>query len=311
MKSSSPLVSIMAVNYNSRNYVIETLESIKNQTYENVELIIIDDCSTDGSVDIIREWVKTYPKPVKLILHEKNRGLCATCNHALENATGKYTSMIATDDIMLPDKITKQVAILELTGENIALVYSDAYLIDDAGKRKFGTYMTVRSKCKFEYPPSGNILQHFAHNNFLMGQSALYKKSVFDAVGGYDEELAFEDYDMSIRIAKRYEILHSDEIFVCYRVHSESFSSKTSNWDQMLFPLYLKHFDVTGFKEKAEMVLTNCYIYRDKDFKNKLEKFNRAAGTKYKYSRFIRAGVPPILFKIFIRGAEYFHFIGK
>ena len=134
--TSQPLVTIGAINYNNGLYVIETLESIKAQSYQNVELIIVDDCSTDNSVVLITEWLKNFDKPYKFIKHEKNKGVCNTCNDLLTNASGKYISTIGTDDIMMPDKIKVQVEILENSADEVCAVYSDAFLIKEDRDRK-------------------------------------------------------------------------------------------------------------------------------------------------------------------------------
>ena len=119
-----PLVTIGVANYNNANYVLDTLNSIKAQNYPNVEVVIIDDCSADSSPAMIRDWLKDYNKPVKFIIHEKNRGVSAVCNQILKNAKGKYISLIATDDIMMPEKISIQVDIMEKTPDDVGIVYS-------------------------------------------------------------------------------------------------------------------------------------------------------------------------------------------
>ena len=85
--SDKPLVSICAANYNNELYVLETLESIKNQTYHNIELIIVDDCSTDKSPEIIENWLNNFGKPYKFIRNEKNGGVCRACNTLLINSS--------------------------------------------------------------------------------------------------------------------------------------------------------------------------------------------------------------------------------
>src|SRR6185312_4924818 len=126
-----PLVTIGAIGYNNARYVIETLESIKSQTYPNVELIVTDDCSTDKSVvGLITEWLKSYNHPYQFIIHDKNKGAPAACNEVIRRAKGKYISLIATDDILMPDKTRLQVEMLEKAGGNVGAVYSDAFIID-------------------------------------------------------------------------------------------------------------------------------------------------------------------------------------
>ncbi len=81
-----PLVTIGAVNYNNAKFLIETLESIKAQTYANIELIVVDDCSNDNSVELIEEWLKSYDRPVKFIKHDRNMGAIAGVNDVFDQA---------------------------------------------------------------------------------------------------------------------------------------------------------------------------------------------------------------------------------
>ena len=98
-----PLVSIIVITYNSSKYVLETLESAKAQTYQNIELIVSDDCSTDNTVEICREWIEKNKKRflrTELITSEKNTGIPANCNRGVKAAQGEWVKLIAGDDIL-------------------------------------------------------------------------------------------------------------------------------------------------------------------------------------------------------------------
>jgi glycosyltransferase involved in cell wall biosynthesis len=107
----TPLVSVFMPVYNSEQYIAEALESILNQTYKNLEIILVDDGSTDKSVEIIKNY---NDKRIKLIQNEKNMGIPYTRNVGLNNATGKYMAIMDSDDISLPNRIEKQVQYLEV-----------------------------------------------------------------------------------------------------------------------------------------------------------------------------------------------------
>jgi glycosyltransferase involved in cell wall biosynthesis len=303
-----PLVSILAANYNNAPYVLESLESIKQQTYPNLELIIIDDASADNSPELILEWLKTANITHKYIVHEKNKGLCSTCNELLRNANGKYISFIATDDRFLPEKITKQVNILENCSDNVALVYSDTYLMDSESKFRFGTFMATLCKYDFEYPPSGNVLPYLENSHFLHWLSALARKDVYNTVGYYDESLAFEDYDMSLRIAKKFEIQYMPDIQTVYRVHSKSMSRQVIDWQIYLLPLYLKHLDIPRFREHAAEAVVSAYLKKNKDTYKWLERYNSLTGEKIKYQGWIKAGISPFILRQYLKGQ---HFLGR
>ncbi len=243
--TNNPLVTIGAVNYNNERFIIETLDSIKAQTYSNIELILIDDCSTDKSVELIIQWLKGYGKSYKFIQHKKNLGVCAGGNAVLTKAIGKYISLIATDDIMMPEKIEAQVNILENSPEDIGAVYSDAYLIREDSSLMKGLFIE-RYRC-FATKPTGFIYENLIESNFLPAMSLMVKKECYNEVGFFDEDLVFEDYDMWLRISKKYKILYSEYISAKYRIRNNSLMSVTRNWDTSTIKILFKHLKESPF----------------------------------------------------------------
>lgn len=256
-----PLVSIAAINYNNAKYVIETLDSIYNQTYPNIELIIVDDCSTDNSVAVIEDWLTNYKRPYKFIKHEINKGVCAACNSGLKNARGKYIESIATDDAMLPEKTSKQVAILEETDSKVGAVYSDTYLMDINSDPLEGRFIARHRE--FTTIPSGNIYKELLLGNYIPAMSFMFKASVFEDVGLYDENLIYEDYDMWLRIAAKYDILFSDFISVNYRIRPGSLTFSIKNWGYSNALIYLKHTDAVLPLKELRDIAWHAYINAD------------------------------------------------
>src|ERR1700678_298868 len=109
IRIADPLVSTIVLSYNQSRFVLETLESIKAQTYKATQLIVVHDCSSDGSVATIERWLHENRVDCTFIRHRKNEGICKSLNDPLAVATAKYGSMVATDDVWLPDKIVQQV----------------------------------------------------------------------------------------------------------------------------------------------------------------------------------------------------------
>jgi glycosyltransferase involved in cell wall biosynthesis len=221
---NQPTVSVLTACYNQSQFVVESLESIRNQTYPNIELIIIDDCSTDDSVSIIRDWISRNSVKCRFIAHDKNQGVCKTFNEALSYATGKYISMIAADDVWLPHKTEKQVREMEQLPEDIGVLYTDAIRIDERGNllpEKF-----IESLRNFSSMPEGDLFQTLLEKNFIPAMSTLIRKSCYDKVGNYDEKLCYEDYDMWLRISTQYKFKFSPEISTKYRVVSTSMTKK-------------------------------------------------------------------------------------
>lgn len=217
-----PLVTTIVVCYNQSRFVVETLESVKAQTYKNTQLVIIDDCSSDDSVAIIDRWLQKNDIQCTFIRHQKNQGVCKSLNDALAAATGKYISMIAADDVWLPDKIERQVAIMESQPDNVGVLYSDAFQTDENGHPLPDMFITAHRK--MPEMPQGQILNTLLEGNFIPGMTALIRRSCYDEVGLYDENLPWEDWDMWMRIARHYSFLYSPTPSAKYRVHEKSFS---------------------------------------------------------------------------------------
>ena len=111
MPDSFQLVTVIATCFNHERYVLESLESIRAQTYPNVQLIVADDASTDGSVELIRNWARETATACTFVFHEENQGVCRTRNDALAHARGAYVSSLSTDDVWLPEKLARQIAV--------------------------------------------------------------------------------------------------------------------------------------------------------------------------------------------------------
>ena len=236
--SNTPLVSTIALCYNQAKFAIETLESIRNQSYQNIELIIMDDCSTDNSIEVIENWIQETKYPCIFIKHDKNQGVCKTLNEAFRYCQGHYLQMIACDDIMLPEKTAVQVKLMNEQPDNVAVVYSDAYLIKDDGSPRYGWF--IQRYKRFSDIPCGNIYNELLAGPFIPAMSTLLKADIIKELGGWDETLAYEDYDMWLRIAEHYEFIFSSFPSVKYRLHANN-SSKLIKWADAQFWIYNKH----------------------------------------------------------------------
>lgn len=209
-----PLVTIIAVCYNHERFVAECLDHIRAQDYPHVQIVIVDDCSRDGSVRAIREWIAASGIDCQFIAHERNQGVCRTFNEAVRLARGKYISLIATDDTWMPDKISRQVALMEALPDEVGVLYSDAYQIDEHGRRLPQTFIEAHRR----QPLEGDLFDTLAVANFIPAMTTLIRRSVFDRVGPYDERLVFEDFDFWMRAAEHYRFAFSDVPSACYRV---------------------------------------------------------------------------------------------
>ena len=164
------------------------------------ELIVFDDCSSDGTADRVREWSARTGTPLVLIVNEKNLGISASRNKALSKAGGRYVSPLAADDMYEPDKLERQHRLFEMCPPSVAVVYSDVTMIDVHGNSLPPTRMPLPPT-----PPEGDVFDALLRDNFIRAPAVMMRRSALEEVGGYDETLSFEDFDMWLRLADRFE----------------------------------------------------------------------------------------------------------
>lgn len=222
--SNYPLVSIVAACYNHAVFVVECLDSIVGQSYPNLELVVLDDCSKDNSVAVIEAWIAQNQSKISckitFIPHKKNQGVCKTLNEGLSHCSGKYYQLIACDDVMLPHKIEKQVDLFEQSDESLAVVYTDALMIDENSVVRHPSFSEY---WKFDKVPK-HTFKEILIQNTIIAPTVLIRSTVLDDIGMYDESICFEDWDMWLRIATKYQFKRMDEALAKYRHFSTSFS---------------------------------------------------------------------------------------
>jgi len=222
--SKKPCVSVFVASYNNASFIRQSLESVRLQSYDNIELIIIDDASSDNSVQVINNWISETNYNCKFIINETNKGVCGVSNIFLDNVTGDYISWLASDDIMMPEKLQRQIDVFNGSPVDVGVVYSDAYIINENGKRYFSKF--IQWHRQFVDIPEGFIMLELLLGNFIPVMTALFKKECFDNCGRYDEQLIYEDYDMFLRISRKYKFVFSDYKAAEYRMHSNNFHKK-------------------------------------------------------------------------------------
>ena len=222
MASSHPLVTVIATCFNHERFVIECLESIRAQTYANVQLIIADDCSTDGSVPLIEDWVRRTGTDCQLVFHGENQGICRTRNETISLARGRYVSSLSTDDAWFPEKLAVQVEQLEGL-PSVGVLYGDAYLMDVDGRPLSTTFFErARPQWSSRRPPEGDIFAELLEGNFIPAMTTMVRRECYEHVGPYDESLAYEDWDIWLRLARRTEFAYTPYVGARYRIHHTS-----------------------------------------------------------------------------------------
>ena len=246
-KEYNPLVSIIVITYNSSRYVLETLESAKEQTYKNVELIVSDDFSTDNTIEICEKWIEKNKYRfvnVQLITVTENTGTSANMNRALRVCKGEWIKGIAADDILLSNCIEDFVSFVNNHPDahwvsSYIQWYRDSFDEKNCILRKGVPMRDLYNLSTDEQ------LKIMAYNNKISAPSVFVKKSLIDLVGGYDESYPFEDYVFFVDVLEHgYKCFFMDVETVCYRVH-HSISHTHGELFNYSFSLKLREFQTT------------------------------------------------------------------
>lgn len=256
-------VSIGIPVYNSSKYIISTLESVKNQDYATIELLIYDDFSTDQSFNIIANWLSNNGHRFTNVFFEKgniNKGVSFAGHLLLKNSTGNYFQLLGADDILMKSKISNQVLFLQ-QNDHFSMVYSNAYRIDKLGNRLDKNYFEYQQFKSIDsgVGPSGNLYNNLIYENFIPAPSFLAIRNELINIGGYDTELRIEDWDLWLRLSKKYQIGFIDSIEVEYRIHDKQ-TIHNKVYLSSIFQSYLiminKHY---GFNSENDIVLRSHF----------------------------------------------------
>ncbi len=206
-----PLVSIITPCYNSADFITATLDSIVNQTYKHWELIIVDDKSSDNTIEIIEDFAQPHSN-IKLIRLAKNGGVANARNVALDHVTGKYVAFLDSDDVWKPEKLSRQVDFME--EHNLPMTFCAYHRIDEAGE--------IISR-KIPVPTSVNYNQLLSHNVIIFSTSLTLKSAIGDLKfkkAGHEDWIFW--LDLFKKCGKGYGI---NEPLALYRIRSNSVSS--------------------------------------------------------------------------------------
>lgn len=281
-----PKVSILIPCYNHEKYVVKCLESISLAYSGELEVIICDDKSKDGSVQKIEEFLASGTCTnisYVFIKHSSNKGVSSTLNECLRLATADYVYVIASDDYLLADGLTKAVNVL-LSSQSDAVI-SDCVVVDGDGSH-------VCNSAFFEYRHASlrrmhkQLAEELVFNWVVPGPALLQKKKSCLDIGCYNEQLMAEDRDYYLRLLARKNVIFNEQVIAAYRVHLNNFSrsdlylkkarkefSKVNYSDSVFYQglanFYLKSYwlDIKGLPvfltSKIRGFLKVLYILRD------------------------------------------------
>ncbi|MBI3511275.1 MAG: glycosyltransferase [Bacteroidetes bacterium] len=248
----APAVSVVIPLYNSAAFIGETIRSVLQQHFSELELIVVDDGSTDDSANVVKKINDSRLK----YFHQKNKGVSAARNYGIKNASGKFIALLDADDVMLPENISRKVKTLE-THPEADFAFSDVRIISND---KNENEMILHGKNK-------DLL-----NELLLWESdvipnscsnLVFRKNISDKGIQFDETLSTAaDQDFSIQLAAKYEGIHLPEVLSLYRKHAGGMSRNISVMEKDHIAVYNKTrmenlFTSTSFRRKC---FSNLYL---------------------------------------------------
>lgn len=223
---NSPLVSVVIPAHNAGVFINKTLNAVISQTYRNLEVLVVDDGSTDDTSRIVESFVKRDHRII--LVQQQQSGVAAARNVGIKRSTGEFIAPLDADDVWHPRNIEKQVLCLLDGGPLVGLIYGWSVVIDEDG---------IFTGDFIAWNVEGNVFQTLLARNFLGNASAsLIRRTCFDRVGLYDLKFfrgnaqGCEDWDMYLRIAQQYEFRVVPEFLTGYRRVKNSMSN---NYERM------------------------------------------------------------------------------
>jgi glycosyltransferase involved in cell wall biosynthesis len=220
MSERVPRVSVVVPVFNRGQYIREAIDSVLAQTARDLEIIAVDDGSTDGS----RAVLDSFGEAIRVIEHPNraNRGQSASINLGLRAARGEFIAILDSDDVWLPEKLAIQLGYLDAHPET-GLVYGNGWAIDETGRRRYPIYGP-------EHREDSDANRVLLDCYFFLPTNSLVRAEIMRKAGFFDESLrAAQDHDMAIRIAEITRLAYVNESIFYYRRHSDSISVKSAD----------------------------------------------------------------------------------
>jgi glycosyltransferase involved in cell wall biosynthesis len=230
---SHPTISVILPTYNRAHVLARAILSVLNQEYDDFELIVIDDASTDETCQVVQSFEDTR---IRYIRHPQNRGAAAARNTGIHAARGRYLAFQDSDDEWLPEKLARQVASLSDSPEKTGVAYSRCRLFNPNGTSRIlpsRTQLGLRHLPFNIYHLEHDIYPALTRGNFVTTQSVLMKKKCIETVGMFDESLSrFQDWDLWLRIAQHYEFMYNPHVLVnIYRMEESLSTNQAALWE--------------------------------------------------------------------------------
>lgn len=223
--SEAPKVSVIITCFNGERWIANAIDSALAQTYRPLEIIVIDDGSTDGSRDLLRGYEEH--REIKLLFHPRNLGIPATKNAGVAQSSGRYVALLEQDDQWYETKLARQVAAMEADPAH-GMVFTDTVVVGPGGREYI-------RRDRIEIPDSAEELVEtfFLCSPVISMSSVMFRRAALSELGGFDERyIGGDDYALFLRLTGRYKVAFIDEPLLRYRWHQASFSWR--NADRMI-----------------------------------------------------------------------------
>lgn len=241
-------VSIIIPTFNQSRYLGESVTSALAQSFRSNEVIVVDDGSTDDTPQVMARFPQVH------YVRQENHGESAARNAGIRLSAGEYIAFLDADDAFLPDKLERQVSILDAQPA-VGVVYSDVYLCDADGnpQRLFSSQLGCRRV-------SGRVFESLVRGNFLTVDSVLVRREVFERVGLFDESLrTFPDWDLWLRVSADYTFEYVDAPVARYRMHPEMVSRDRLKMWQGALAVRRKLVTMPAFQSCSSATQQYCY----------------------------------------------------
>ncbi len=253
-----PKISILTSCYNHADFVEELVRSVYGQQGVDFEFLVIDDGSSDESVNRLSRLSIEYGFAFE---SQANKGFTPTLNKLLSQAKGEYIVVIASDDVLAPDRLKLQVDFLDNYPRHAA-VCGDVVELDENGE--------MGKKISYPFYEEGLFEKLLLKDLFILAPSVMVRRNIIEELGGWDEDLAIEDWDMWLRIAEKHPIAYLDQVFAFYRIHS---GNSHGNYEKMYAEMErtLEKFQHVPYYEKARAKMYQdaaLYLSGLKNYKN-------------------------------------------
>lgn len=253
--SERPLVSVIIPSYNHEQYVEEAVRSVWNQTYRPIELIVVDDASQDRSVEILTRLKKESPIPMEVLVNEKNLGLPATLNRGLEEITGEYVVIFASDDRLPKKRVENHIQMFTLYHHDVDIVYGDMEGINAEGQRL--------SKICLKPAKKVSLKSYVLGKSPLRLQTMTIRRKVFEIVGNFDPDVRLEDVDFYLRcFLYGIRMKYFPHIAVQYRRHDRQTVHRRQWLVGGMYEIYKKYEKCNLIpKRYLKLLFDRSYVY--------------------------------------------------